>query len=184
MTDDLLALEHRTALPDALRVLLETYPREDWTQHKNFAGLVEFWLGRHMMFRQLTGALQEDAEQAMDGKMDLMLYKPRLARFGGGLVQELHGHHNIEDHHYFPQLSGLEPSLQRGFDILDKDHPAMDGLLSRFANSANGVLQDQSEIGVFREELLSFNKMLDRHLVDEEELIVPVILKNGSDVLH
>ena len=183
MTDPL-ALDQREKLPDALRVLLDTYPRDGWSEHSNFAGLVEFWLGRHMMFRKLTTMLNDDAEQAMDGKLDLMAYKPRLARFGGALVQELHGHHNIEDHHYFPQLSGLEPGLLRGFEILDKDHHAMDDLLNRFANKANEVLQGGGEIGRFREELLSFNAMLDRHLEDEEDLIVPVILKNGADVLH
>ena len=183
MTDDL-ALDRRDRLPDALRVLLETYPRAEWESHSNFAGLVQFWLERHLMFRKLTSLLQEDAERAMDGALDPEQQKARLARFGGALGNELHGHHQIEDHHYFPALSGMEPSLVRGFTILDKDHHAMDGLLDRFTRSANGVLQNGGDVGPFREELLSFDAMLDRHLVDEEDLIVPVILRHGADALH
>jgi hypothetical protein len=36
----------------------------------------------------------------------------------------------------------------------------------------------------FKKERASFEKMLDRHLSDEEELIVPVILKTGSGGLE
>ncbi len=181
---DELDLRSRAGLPDALRALLESYPRDEWEAHPNFSGLVEFWLDRHLMFRKLTTALNEDSEAAMDGKMDAEAQKARLSRFGGMLVQQLHGHHQIEDMHYFPVLSGMERSLQRGFTILDKDHHAMDGLLERFTTGANGVLRGQVEVGAFREELLDFEALLSRHLEDEEELIVPVILKHGSGGLH
>jgi iron-sulfur cluster repair protein YtfE (RIC family) len=55
----------------------------------------------------------------------------------------------------------------------------MDGLLNRFADGANAVIQGKTEPGKFREDLLSFQAMLNRHLIDEEELVVPVILKHG-----
>lgn len=177
-------LDKRDRLPDALRILLQDYPREAWEAHPDFGGLVQFWLERHMMFRKLTEVLRTDAESAMDGKLDPRQQKARLSRYGGMLLQELHGHHQIEDHHYFPVLSGMDKRLVRGFDILDKDHHAMDGLLNRFAESANGVLQDRAELGVFREEVLGFDALLSRHLEDEEDLIVPVILKYGTGGLH
>ncbi|CUH78614.1 hemerythrin domain-containing protein [Tropicibacter naphthalenivorans] len=181
---DELDLTARTGLPDALKALLEHYPRADWQQHANFAGLVEFWLDRHLMFRRLCDMLRSDAELAVDKGIDPKQYKARVSRFGGMLVQQLHGHHQIEDAHYFPVLSRRETSLQRGFDILDKDHHAMDGLLNRFTVAANGVLQDTAEPGAFHAEVLSFEALLSRHLEDEEDLIVPVILKHGADGLH
>ena len=182
--DDLTDLASREGLPDALRTLLDEYPRSGWQTHANFAGLVAFWLERHMMFRKLCEMLRSDAEQASDGNLDPRSMQARLSRFGGMLVQQLHGHHQIEDMHYFPVLSRQETRLQRGFDILDKDHHALDGLLDRFTRSANGVLQGQAEPGHFREEVLSFEALLKRHLEDEEDLIVPVILKHGADELH
>ncbi len=178
-----LALDKRSGLPDALRALLEEFPRDAWEAHPNFAGLVAFWLERHMMFRQLGEALQSDVEARIDKRLDPMQHKRRLSRYGSMLVQGLHGHHQIEDAHYFPILSQREKPLQRGFDILDKDHHAMDGLLDRFSRGANAVLQDTGEPGVFRDELLSFQGMLLRHLEDEEDLIVPVILKHGPQGL-
>lgn len=177
--DDTLKLDTRDGLPDALRVLLEDFPRETWPDHNNFAGLVAFWLDRHLMFRKLMTALIEDAEQAVDRKIDAQTHVAKLSRYGSMLLQNLHGHHQIEDHHYFPILATREPVLNKGFELLDSDHHAMDGLLNRFADGANAVIQGNSEPGEFRKELLSFQSMLNRHLIDEEELVVPVILKHG-----
>jgi hemerythrin-like domain-containing protein len=185
---DDLDLATRMRMPDALRALLADFPRDSWDAHPHFVGLVQFWIERHMMFRQLTEALQTDVEAALDKKLDPTQHKARLSRYGGMLVGNLHGHHQIEDNHYFPVLSGMEPKLERGFGILDADHHAMDGLLERFTTAANAVLQGKEgatkPAGDFRAELLSFGKMLDRHLEDEEDLIVPVILKHGPGGLQ
>ena len=37
-----LDLSHRTALPDALRVLLAEYPREAWEADPTFSALIRF----------------------------------------------------------------------------------------------------------------------------------------------
>ena len=180
---DTLALDVRIGLPDALRVLLEQYPRDTWQTHGNFAGLVAFWLDRHVMFRRLMTALLQDAEDATDGRLDAQAHAAKLSRYGSMLLQNLHGHHQIEDHHYFPLLNAREPVLNRGFTLLDSDHHALDGLLNRFADGANAVIRNRKGPGPFRDDLLGFQSLLLRHLEDEEDLIVPVILKHGPDGL-
>nr|WP_121629248.1 hemerythrin domain-containing protein [Tropicibacter alexandrii] len=181
---DDLDLTRRDGLPDALKALLEDYPRSGWQQHANFAGLVEFWLDRHLMFRRLCEMLRTDSEAGVDGNIDPQMLAARVSRFGGMLVQQLHGHHQIEDMHYFPVLSRKDTRLERGFDILDRDHHALDGLLNRFTEGANGLIQRKTEPGAFREEVVAFEGFLLRHLEDEEDLIVPVILKHGADGIH
>lgn len=173
----------RGGLPDALRVLLEDFPRDVWEAHPNFSGLVAFWLERHVMFRRLTQTLKQDAEATLDAKLDPMQHTARLTKFGSMLITQLHGHHQIEDYHYFPVLAGMAPKLTRGFEILDHDHHDLDGLLNQFSTSANAVLKG-GEVGVLHSEILALEGFLGRHLEDEEDLIVPVLLKYGSDGLH
>lgn len=180
-----LSLDTRVGLPDALRVLLADYPRLGWESHPNFTGLVQFWLERHMMFRRLCDMMQDDAQVALDRQMDHRTYAPRLARFGGMLVNQLHGHHQIEDAHYFPTLVTLDTRLERGFEILDKDHHDLGDLLDRFTQKANAVLRSDEAgsidaIAKFAKERDDFAVFLARHLEDEEDLIVPIILKNDG----
>lgn len=179
MTDNL-ALATRTGLPDALRVLLEEFPRTGWQSHANFGGMVEFWLHRHLMFRQLLERMDRDVQLLIDGHIDFDAYAPRLSHYGSSLLNELHGHHHIEDAHYFPRLVQLDTRLETGFGLLDADHQAMDAELQDMAAAANALLRG-GEPGVFADRLDGFGRLLNRHLVDEEEIIVPVILNTGFD---
>ena len=61
-------LDKRKGLPEALRVLLEEYPRENWSSDRGFNGLIKFWLERHMMFRQLLDSMVNDTQAVLDKK--------------------------------------------------------------------------------------------------------------------
>ncbi|WGH80155.1 hemerythrin domain-containing protein [Jannaschia ovalis] len=178
MTD---ALEDRTGLPDALKVLLAQHPREGWRAHPEFGPLTQFWLERHLGFRRVLDALQGDLRARIGGDLDPREHGRRLSRLGGILLNELHGHHSIEDHVYFPKMIPLAPGLERGFEILDADHHRLHEELDAFAEAANAVLRDAAD-GAPRmaEGLERMARFLDRHLTDEEDLVVPVILKVGE----
>lgn len=185
MTD----LSKRPGLPDALRVLLAEYPRSGWQAHAQFDGLVRFWLDRHLAFRDLLTAMTTDTRAILDAGIAAETFARRLSWLGGRFVGDLHGHHGIEDGHYFPLLARLEPRLARGFDLLDADHHALADHLDRFADAANAVLNTwqgpglRDASGAFLAVLDDSALLLDRHLTDEEDLIVPVILHHGPDRL-
>ncbi len=186
MADDRFALDRRTGLPDALRVLLDDYPRDLWTAHRHFDGLTRFWLERHLGFRQLMEELQTRTRAFIDAPADPRLEAQRTARLAGALVEHLHGHHQIEDLHYFPVLAVAETRLARGFEILDADHHALDAQLHALAEATNAYLQaliegsgSRDAAGAFEARLASFERLLDRHLTDEEDLVVPVILHHA-----
>jgi len=187
MTD--LSLDTRTGLPEALRLLLEDYPRDGWQADPGFHGLVSFWLERHMMFRQLMAQMAQDTETFLDGRADPRRFAQGIARYGGAFVNQLHGHHQIEDHHYFPILRDREPRIAHGFDLLDADHHALDGILDRFVGQANAAIQTadgpgaKTAAGVLHGGLADLERLIDRHLTDEEDLIVPVILRDGPSGL-
>lgn len=184
--DDQYLLENRAHLPEALRVLLEDYPRESWEADPNFSALIRFWLDRHIMFRRILGAVTADCEAGLDGNIETRVFAGKLSKLGGMFVNQLHGHHMIEDTHYFPRLKGLESRLERGFEILDRDHHALDKHLSDFADEANTCIRtamaEDTATDVIAAMMAAVGRMngfLDRHLVDEEELIVPVLLKHA-----
>ena len=179
---DDLSLTAREGLPDALRVLLEAYPRSGWEADPGFDGLVRFWLERHLMFRRLLSQMGEETEALLDRRAEPAAWGGRFARLGGLFVQELHGHHRIEDLQYFPVLAAREPRLERGFALLDRDHEALDGILDGFVGVANGALsgldRGRDAAAPLVPETARLARLLDRHLIDEEDLVVPVLLKH------
>mgnify|MGYP005854995611 CR=1 FL=1 len=178
MTDD---LSTRDRFPPDLVTLLADWPRAGWSDVPGFEGLAAFWLDRHLGFRDLMSGLRLDAEHMSGGRIDPQRWQGRLLRGGEQLVQGLIGHHQIENANYFPAMVKLEPRLARGFELLDRDHHALDGLLDGFVASANHALQsnDPREAALaFHTSLAPFERQLIRHLQDEEDLIIPVILKH------
>ncbi len=183
-----LELERRARLPEDLRFLADKYPREDWRAHRNVHGMASMWLQRHDMFRELGGilsaAIGDYRENRTTAAEFASFFAPRLNFFLGNLD----GHHNIEDQHYFPAFARAEPRLKRGFDILDLDHHAIHEALEANAETANAFLQalhGDNDSQRFAADLYAgantrLVAMLDRHLADEEDLIIPLILEKGD----
>ena len=184
------ALALRARLPDALRVLVAELPREGWEAHPRFSALIRFWLDRHGLFRALLERMRGDSEAALDGRIEAAEFARLVSRHGGLFVGELHAHHAVEDAHYFPKLQALDPRVERGFAILDRDHHALDAALGLFAERANAALRGAWEeagradrAAALLREVEGFGPLLERHLIDEEELVVAVLLHHAPDGL-
>lgn len=182
-----LTLENRDGLPDALRVLIDEYPREGWEKDPGFNGLIQFWLDRHLMFRRLLTEMRSGTESVIDRKISNDKFSAMVSRYGGMFVNGLHEHHTIEDTYYFPKLSQYDKRISRGFDILDKDHHALDVHLGSFVENANALIARRDDAaamheaaGAFHSQLSGLEGFINRHLLDEEDLIVPVILRYGA----
>lgn len=179
-----LTLAARDALPQEFRLILTDLPRAQWEAHPDFNGLAAFWLDRHLAFRRMLEALDGDVRARIDGTMSTEAYATRLSRLGSRLLGDLMGHHQIEDDVYFPELARLEPRIARGFQMLDADHLALHGLIDRFATGGNAVLSATDDAAQreaaarFRADLEEFDRLLTRHLTDEEDLVLPVVLKH------
>lgn len=177
-------LNERIALPEEYQLILADYPRVGWPEHPDFNGLAAFWLDRHLAFRRMLDALGADLRARIDGELAADTYGERLSRLGSRFLGDLIGHHQVEDQAYFPELARLEPRISRGFEMLDADHHALHGLIDRFATGGNAVLtadQDATQreaAARFMTDLGEFDRQLTRHLADEEDLVLPVVLKH------
>jgi hemerythrin-like domain-containing protein len=183
-----LELVSRSGWPAELRVLLDKYPREIWTGHANLGEMAQFWLDRHQGFRDLGKALGAATNDFREGKLAPEAFRrffaPRLQLF----LESLQGHHQIEDLHYFPVFRAAETRLVRGFDVLEGDHEAIHVEILRVVDSANALLRTMEGDADARQAATDTHaetgdrllKSLLRHLDDEEDLIVPVILDQGE----
>lgn len=181
-------LRLRTGLAEELLFLARKHPRPAWPDHPNVVGMASFWLQRHAFFREMGRSLVGIVDDYREGRMSApdfaRLFAPRLRRFLG----ELEGHHHVEDEHYFPLFAAAEPRLARGFEILDRDHHAIHEGLLRNAETANAFLEalraDVDELRFRADNYAAANldlvAMLARHLDDEEDLIIPLILDRGE----
>lgn len=171
-------------LPEDMRTLLRDYPRDAWPDHPNFARSIQNWMGAHHMFRQLGEIAQKETEIYLEKLREPADFAERLGHYGNLLVRNLHGHHSWEDRAFFPELAAADPRFQHGLDTLECDHDGLDALLERFTLSANRVVkliqldevQARSEAGALHGIAQDIGAFLERHLVDEEDLIVPIIL--------
>ncbi|WP_298498100.1 hemerythrin domain-containing protein [uncultured Maritimibacter sp.] len=172
-------------LPDEMRALLAQHPREGWEANPAFARSTRDWMAAHGLFRDLAYLLRTGAERYLDGSFDDEAYAPRLSAYGDRLVRALHGHHRFEDLSFFPELSTADPRFDRGLEMLEADHVALDAVLERMTRTGNRALkllqldpaQAREEVALVRDEAGRVETFLDRHLSDEEDLVVPILLE-------
>lgn len=184
-------LGRRTGWPEDLQVLLARYPREIWPGHPNLGATARFWLQRHAMFRTLADALSGGIGEFRAGGRTpgefRQWFAPRLNLFLG----ELDAHHRIEDAHYFPVFAAAEARLSLGFEVLERDHETIHGDLLRTVETANALLdalaRDPDAARRAADAYAAHNAAmlarLRRHLSDEEDLIVPLILDRTESSL-
>jgi hemerythrin-like domain-containing protein len=188
---DALALASRSGWPDDLRVLIARYPREQWHGHANLGDMARFWLSRHDMFRELAGMIRGIEKQFRDGTLAPAEFPRQFVPRLQFLLQQLGVHHQIEDLHYFPIFRAADERLARGFDVLEGDHHAIHADMAATADAANALLRalsgDADALRRCGDDYAAASgallKGLIRHLDDEEDLIVPLILDRGEEAL-
>ena len=140
------------------------------------------------MFRELATALAEGAGALREGKVDAGAFQPWFAPRMRFFLQQLHHHHLIEDHRYFPVFMAAERRLVRGFEVLEADHGVIERAIGELAAASDGLLVAlrtpsadlagaEAALGGV---LPGFLGKLERHLDDEEDLIVPLILERSE----
>ena len=186
-----LALASRKGWPEDLRVLIARYPREQWEIHANLGEMARFWLSRHVMFRELSVAIGDISTQFQAGHLPAAEFAHQFVPRLQFMLDQLNVHHQIEDLHYFPIFKAAEARLALGFDVLEGDHHHIHAEMARTAESANALLQALRAGGDalrrcgenYATVSASLMDGLARHLDDEEDLIVPLILDRGEEEL-
>ena len=174
-------------LPDDFIWLLPHYPRDGWMAHANMGGHTRFWLSLHRSFRRAATHVERLNAEWREGRIPTDAFRqamaPAMQRFLGALEH----HHQMEDHVFFPKFIAAERRIARGIDLLETDHHAIDATIHETVAAANALLghegdaRREGEAYALRSEALT--SLMRRHLDDEEEIVMPLILDRGEAAL-
>ena len=151
--------------------------------------MARFWLDKHNYIRQQSAALQNANTEYRDNRASAMQFGSWIAPRLQGFLAELHGHHQVEDFHYFPAFRSAEPRLAAGFDVLANDHELIHESIMGIVEKINAfiaTLQPDAQGGDDAQRLAAdgfidasklLHDRLERHLADEEDLIIPLMLR-------
>lgn len=185
-------LGDRQGLPDDIAVLRAHFPRADWRGHANFGDLAAFWLQVHASLRHEGGEVSRIVDAFRQRRIADDLFQHRFVTGLNGFLGHLDQHHRIEDDAYFPKFRQLDDRLVIGFDLLESDHQLIHQRLIAMVEQARGLLTALSTAGDdgrraaddFAVAAAQFVTLLEQHLADEEELVIPALLKHGERPLR
>ena len=180
------ALAVRTGLPPEMRYLIQGFPRDTWVR-ANMDQTAAFWLQMHDGFRSHQTHMDGLVDQwRTDG--DLTALHRRLIPALQAFLQHLDGHHRVESGHYFPALRKLEPRIDRGIELLDRDHDAVHETLEALIRDGRafhqaiiaGAPDARDNAERLGDLIAASGRPLLRHLEDEEDIVIPLIRLRGA----
>ncbi len=158
--------------------LHDQLPPDDWF-NPDFAYKTSTWLTMHSRIQQRQGGLQQTSHAYQENKINWTDYKSQILRQLSSHIDHLHGHHSIEDGHYFPRFVKSYPKLATGFAILDHDHEVLNAALHDLQQSGRALyrsaLEDRQLADTLHQQLGQVGILLSRHLSDEEDLVIPIL---------
>lgn len=184
---DALALAARTGLPPEFLYLREAFPRPRWTE----AGLdpvARHWLAMHAGFRSQQAGMADLVVRWRNGGIEIRDLHGALIPALQQFLQHLDAHHRIESGHYFPAMQRIEPRIEAGVALLDRDHDAIHAHIEALVTTGRAFHQAVAAGGLHANDRLhGLAGALDRaapelarHLDDEEDIVIPLIALRGD----
>ncbi|NQZ26639.1 MAG: hemerythrin domain-containing protein [Colwellia sp.] len=179
-------VEQRKGLPAVIKDLLLPLERDQWSQHARYGGKASFFIQYHGDLLATAAYLKQSLQVLLDSSQLVFNWQHLKDPLSAAqyLVDRAHNHHRIEDQVYFPQFRKIMPQLSKGIDLLDKDHQSLDlalddlstRVMSMVMTLNQGDVIDKQQVKVLTDNILYLQRILQRHLHDEEEVIIPIFL--------
>jgi hemerythrin-like domain-containing protein len=188
MLSDYQQLTHHVAmrdgLPSAIRPTLLEEAEQDWKTHPRFSGKARFFMNIHRQLLDGSDWIAKKSEQLVETPQSVLrdqFKSSSLEKRGAHLLQFAHGHHEIEDHGYFPQFIQLYPNLEKAMALLDGDHLVLDEALNGLQTGLTefGRAPNRDSAGALHRQAAALKKIMHRHITDEEDVIIPIFLRHG-----
>ena len=173
-------LDHRIGLSSLLKQQLTGMQLAPNAPRPEFERSAAFFVEVHGALRDYSARLPEGLRALVDAPADqrsTLHSAHRSAPVARHLVQLAHNHHTVEDDHYFPKFVQAMPTLANAIDLLEGDHLILDATLDQVATTMALVRKNPADLDALARALQpaeALQKLLQRHLADEEEIIMPV----------
>lgn len=178
-------VKKRKSLPESIRSTLLESTRSEWKDHPRFGGKATFFMTIHRDLLNGAARLSRDLEQLLDiptSEVADAVEQMKLISFSRNLIGFAHHHHEIEDYAYFPKFALLYPELNRGLSLLDHDHKVLDAALDHTQEALDKLASakiTRDQLAKLHTGSLELEGILNRHIWDEEEVIIPIFLRHG-----
>ena len=164
--------------------LLRDFPRSEWTSSRQQQPTVRLLLSRHGGFRRRVQELLQASKAALDEQESPPDFCYYLATELHYFVPLLEGHHQAETARLYPRLLSHFPLAEKRFHILEGDHTQLDSAIEALGGFPERLMTQAPTRALFLAEteqlceaFFTFQKLLERHLDDEEDLVIPILLK-------
>ena len=175
-------VQTRDKLSPVLRQTLLESERAQWPEHPRFGGKASFFLHIHGKLLNNTANFANGLRRLLDEPASSVtdaFAASNLTGLSQNIISFAHHHHHIEDEYYFPAFTRIMPEIDHSISLLDGDHRVLEKALHMTENSMstlrNGPIhRDGLAKALTGAKLL--DKVISRHLYDEEEIIIPIFL--------
>ena len=182
-------LGKRNGLPDSLRELLKKYPRDTWEEDVLNGNWVGYWLGRHSVFKEISFAINQSLQNILDNKISTSKFLNDYIQLMNLMLKNLNSHHTVEDNYIFPKFSQKIEKFSYGLDLLENDHHLIHSSIDNVVAEGNSLIKTINDnqafdikkvVGSYKTVNDEFDKLLMAHLNDEEDLLIPLVVKYGE----
>ena len=181
LDDDLFSLAPRhpdSRLKADWLFLYNKLPPEQWFA-ADYAYKTSGWLKVHTNIRKRQRILTQISEAYIDGEFDWAEYRSQILKRINMHILKLHQHHGVEDDGFFPEFIRMYPQLAPAFEILGHDHEYLNALLDKLQIQNDALAKSEGEDKALAEQLhetlVKVTDLLQQHLTDEEDLVIPIL---------
>ena len=181
LDDDLFSLAPRhpdSRLEADWLFLYNKLPPEQWFA-ADYAYKTSGWLKVHTNIRKRQRILTQISEAYIDGEFDWAEYRSQILKRINMHILKLHQHHGVEDDGFFPEFIRMYPQLAPAFEILGHDHEYLNALLDKLQIQNDALAKSEGEDKALAEQLhdtlVKVTDLLQQHLTDEEDLVIPIL---------
>lgn len=181
LDDDLFSLAPRhpdSRLEADWLFLYNKLPPDQWFS-ADYAYKTSGWLKVHTNIRKRQRILTQISEAYISGEFDWAEYRSQILKRINMHVLKLHQHHGVEDEGFFPEFVSMYPKLAPAFEILGYDHEYLNELLDKLQIQndmlARSEVEDKALARELHETLVKVTDLLQQHLTDEEDLVIPIL---------